>query len=1083
MTKYNEEQQKVLDTNGNVLVSASAGSGKTTVMIEKIYNLIVAGYDVSRMVVMTFSRASAQEMRNRLVKKLYEAIGRGGAEGEKAQKQLEYFPFSNICTIDSFCYALLRKYYAVTGDDPSATPLDPDEESILWNECVDRACELGIEENGPFIRFAEKYSSGRRLDKIKELIGELKKFLQVQVNKDIFFEKDFTEDRKRFLHLDFCRRLKEILVPFHDLEVSFRAEGMEQYLPMIWNFREQVTAAYGTADFDGLVEKLVSFAPITVSSNRKDVVTSLNQAYGNMCKAVGDIRDKCVEFRDLMVRSNEGEMADIKVLLAVTDRALTLYGNAKKKRGKIDFSDMGRIALNILKDEKTAEEVKDSYDFIFVDEYQDTNYIQEELLRGISREDNVFVVGDVKQAIYKFRYAEPEIFNERSKKYLREGVGKNIHLNVNYRSRAEILRFVNEVFGEIMTEGYCGVEYKDNPMEAGTRYEDKTSAVEIYTYTEGGDNVCDGVYSVRNAEVEKLSDIEGEFVAKRINELVNKEYIYRPKEETSRTVRYGDIAVLTRTGREGRLIADALSKKGIPYSISDEDGVKSAAKNLLVDFLRICTCEDDVPLIHVLDCPLFGFLPDDFTKLRKKDTKTSLWGALTSYNEDGELKKKIEYFLSYIEDLRKKTAYLPASSLMTKLLNDGLAGYFDGLRDGTAEKLSRFVENIKTTAANRNVEDFLYYYDTSYKGEKPPARPDSVIIMTMHKSKGLEFPVVFLPYCSEGGAREGNVDRTSFLADRDLGLGLKEVIEDNAESCPTFATKVIARKKKSDGRQELMRLTYVDFTRAENKLIIICENTWINSKGEETAPKSLFDVNTISGFVRYAAQKNPRIMQLYREIDLEEISSPTYNKVECNAFSLAGLEEGYRHEESTRLPNKQTVTALYTGDEEGYYPMMTGREKGDPTLGTAYHLYMQKADLGRDDEKYVVDFIAELVKNNEIEEETAKKLDVKKIKDLLNTEIIKSAKDAVIYREQPFIAKLEQGEDYTLVQGVVDLIIEGEEGLTIVDFKASGLSREKLYEKYSRQLQLYSEAIGKIYGKKIVRRVLLNILKNYSIDV
>ena len=190
--EFNESQKKVLASSGNVLVSASAGSGKTTVMIEKIFLLMKSGASINRMAVMTFSKASAADMKNRLVKKLYEAIRNGGEEANIALKQLEAFPFSNICTIDSFCYGLLKKYYAVIGADPSATPLDPDESDRLWSESVDKAVEEYIEKGDiRTINFLERYASGRRLDRVKKLIDQLKLFLAAQPDKEIFFTEDF----------------------------------------------------------------------------------------------------------------------------------------------------------------------------------------------------------------------------------------------------------------------------------------------------------------------------------------------------------------------------------------------------------------------------------------------------------------------------------------------------------------------------------------------------------------------------------------------------------------------------------------------------------------------------------------------------------------------------------------------------------------------------------------------------------------------------------------------------------------------------------------------------------------------------
>jgi len=1074
MRGYNDGQKEVLSATGNVAVSASAGSGKTTVMIEKIYRLISEGYSVSRMAVMTFSRASAAEMKNRLVKKLYEAVRQGGEEGNLALKQLEEFPFAGISTIDGFCYSLIKKYYAVIGADPSATPLDPDESDAMWNECVERACEYALSDSN-FVGFAEKYSASRRFDNVKKLINSLKFFLSVQPDCDVFLTEDFTERRLKFLTDEFRMRLSVITEYVDAAAVELKAAEMDKEYGAIFAVKEFI-ASIENKEGEELL-KSFGFAPVLAAcARRKEVFQAGKEAYKKVKDVFGELVKDADKFYRLYWEKSD-EKNELQALFDVTDAALKLYEEKKTRAGKLDFTDLNRLALKILGDEVTAEEVRNSYDYIFVDEYQDTNLLQEELLKKISGKDNVFVVGDVKQAIYKFRYAEPEIFNERMRIYSTLGEGRTINLNENYRSKKDILNFVNDVCSEVMTEPFCGINYRRNPMIAGADYAEESSGVEIYLYKEAKEKEeAVGVYSVREALTEDKRDREGEFIAKKISEFVGKEKIYRPKKEGFETVSYGDIAVLTRKGADGLKIAAALAKQHIPYTVDDEDEEVFFPRELLVDFLRLCIGEEDVYVINAASSPMFALSAGELCEIAPKDKKTSFWEALNTYNGNETIKNKIGAFLTYAENLREISSYLTASEIMIKILSDGLDGYFDKLGEEVGGRIRKFVDFIKGLECDKNVSDFITYYDESYKGEKPPVIPDSVVIMTMHKSKGLEFPIVFLPYCDNGSA-ENMTLRDIFFADRDLGVAIKSVGE-NSESRDTFATETLKLKKLTDGRKELARLMYVDFTRAENKLII-------TGKRLDAAPY-LYKANSILGFIECAAEKNPRIKFRYRELpaveDIGEYKIPT----ESAEPDFSYLTEKYPYEKSTVLPNKRSVSEiLEETDGETYEPAVrfSKKDRGDALLGTAYHLFMQKADLSENTAEQIEKEIKFLVESGEIEAETAEKMSVAKIAALLQTDLIKTAARNKIYREIPFISKLTGEDGYTLVQGVADLIIEEADGLTVVDFKASGLKKEFLTERYAEQVRFYADAAERILGRKVKRKVLLNILLGYEADV
>lgn len=1066
---FNESQLRALGANGNVLVSASAGSGKTTVMIEKIFSLVKEGYEISRMAIMTFSRAASAEMKNRLIKKLYETVRRGGEEGKRALKQLEAFPFANISTIDGFCYGLMKKYYAVTGADPSAKPMDPDESDALWNECVDKACETALESES-FLRFAGKYVSSRRFDNVKELIDSLNGFLAVQPDGRIFLTKDFTADRKRYFFEEYKKRITAFLTDCNASIAALHDYGMEDEENNLVALSENLKRMSGTADdMFASAEFVASYKKITAKKGRSQTGAEIyKETFGRGKKIAKDIEEYVS-----LAREKTDESADLQALFYVTDLAQKLYSERKKRDGKLDFNDLIRFALELLKDKNTAEEIKSSFDFIFVDEYQDTNFLQEELLNGISNGNNVYAVGDVKQAIYQFRYAEPGIFNERLRRYSTLAEGKSVYLNENYRSGKRILDFVNDVCSEIMTEGYCDIDYKGNLMTAGADYRGDSS-VEIYlsAYKERPASFI-GVYSVKEDCATEEEDEEGAFIASRIKSLVGKEKIYRPKSGEWKTTEYGDIAVLTRKAKDGLKVAAALERENIPYSVNDENEEAFYPRDLLVDFIRLCIGEADVPVINAISSPIFGFDAEELMEIAVRDTEISFWEAVKSYKGKESIERKAAYFIEYAEELRKKSAFLTVTDLMVKVLSDGLDGYFDSLGNGVGSRISKFLSAIRGLECNRNAGDFVTYYDRSYKGEKPPARPDSVTIMTMHKSKGLEFPIVFLPYSSD--SRSENITlKSTFFADKDLGIALKYVDENKEESRDTFATKVLKLKKICDGRRELARLMYVDFTRAENRLVI--------TGNDIKSPDNVYEINSILGFIKYASKKNPRIKTLFRELPRASTEKKTEENAEKAQVDFSYLSEKYRYEKSTVMPGKTSVSELVSAEKGAVAPY--GREKSAKAdLGTAYHLIMQKTNLAERELDGINSVVATLVKNGEISEEIAGEIDANKVLDLLKTDVIRLASQRKVYREQPFIIARRENDGLTLVQGVIDLIVEEEDGITVVDFKASGADRETLTERYRPQLELYAEAAEKIFGKKVKRRVLLNLLRNYQAEV
>ncbi len=1082
-SRFNESQRKALSAEGNVLVSASAGSGKTTVLIEKLLRIIQGGGDIRRIAVMTFSRAAAAEMKNRLVKGLYDAVRSGSDPDPHVLKQLEAFPFASICTIDGFCYNLVKKYFAVIGADPSFKPLDPDESTLLLDSCIEQACEERLAANDEgFIAYAKKYTSSRRLDNVKKQIKDLRDFLKVQSAPEAFLNADYDEALKRYFFGLLHAPLKSLADRCEETALRARADGgmqAEQDAARIMcEGLRRLAEAADDRDCRSLFYA-ASFLAAPEKSKGRKADKEIKDFYNDTVSKYGDFLKWLNGYAEAYPLSRND--ADIKALVSVTQRVEELYSEAKKREGGMDFADMGAMALKILEDEGVRKEVRDGYDYVFVDEYQDTNYLQEKLLRYVSNGNNVFTVGDVKQAIYHFRYAEPEIFHARMTEYASGIKGQNVLLNENYRSRKGILDFVNACCAEIMTEEFCSIDYRrSDVMQAGAKYEDKTEAVEIYLCGKQDKSLLPvGIYSVKDADLDDEDVRESYFVADYIRKNVEKGLlVYRPKKGRFEKLRYGDIAVLCRKKNGCKKIGKALGKFGIPYLIAEADENAFAPRELLVDVLRLCVSAPDISLVNAMLSVIGNFTAAELMEIRSKAPKIRLWEAVNAYNGNKELESKIKAFLAYVAKLREMSVSLRVSDLLIKILGDGPDGYFSTLGADVGERIYKFVEAVKRMDCNNDVRAFLQYYEESYKGENPSAGQDSVSVMTLHKSKGLEFPVVIIPFIDERAIGTG-ASYASMFADKDLGIALKYVDDEEGQSKDNFATKLHKEKIKSEERQELARLTYVGFTRAENKLVITGKSLF----GKKEIPKAPQDASSIADFLGYAVTRNPKIAEVVREAEVTPQPVEAERRVErTERIGFGYLTEPYAYAESVGKANKYSVSEILEQEAGVVAPFAPTGKPSSRLAGTAYHLIMQRIDLNAD-ETQIRECVKAHADSGEIEESVAQNLDVKKIVDLLNSDVIALAKRAKIYREQPFVYRKNDDGDSVLIQGVIDLLIEEEDGLTVVDYKASGLNKENLAERYLKQLEIYSEAASKIWKKPIKRRILFNVLQNYEVEV
>ncbi|MBR1747520.1 MAG: UvrD-helicase domain-containing protein [Clostridia bacterium] len=1077
-SKFNEGQRQALYADGNVLVSASAGSGKTTVLTERIMRLIADGHDVRRIAVMTFSRAAAAEMKSRIVKKLYDLMREGTYP--EIYAQLENFPFASIGTIDGFCYALVKKYFAVVGADPAASPLEPEEGDRMLSESFDIACEEVLRSGDErFVRFAERYAGTRRLDEVKRLVTALRTFLSVQPEPEAVLALDAERLCGEYFLTYVKKRIAKVAESLAALSPSAERIG-DNEKETVDRMRRNLALLAEVDSVEELFSRSSFLVAESVTRKQKDrtgapIEPWIKEEYKVAFAEYKGLKQTLDDYAGAYLDDYGKRYAalDAAVLKRLTERTEELYAEKKKRAGKLDFVDMSRLAREILiKNESVAKEVRESYDYIFVDEYQDTNYLQEELFSLLSDGNNVYVVGDVKQSIYHFRSAEPQIFVNRKNDFEVFGTGTNVYMNDNYRSHPDVLRFVNEFCSEVMTEEFCQVDYRrDDLMKAGGTFLPDEDAVRVYLYDKEEKPCACGVYSVRDGETEGDDDLETALVCDLVRQELGAE-VYDAKEKTFFRVGYKDVAVLTGTNKRCAEIAAALSSRGIPASVADGDDGVYAPRELLVDFLRLSVGSEDVALVNAALSGMFGLTKKELVLIRANSPKTSLSVALSLYDGDPIIKEKVISLLQYLTGLKEEARYRRASEVMQKVLSDGLDACLTALGGDAVTRVRRFVSDASGLECDVDIGDFLEYYDASYKGDKPILREDSVTVMTVHKSKGLEFPIVVIPSIHK--KRVGTGDRsTKLYADRDLGIALKSADFESGKSSDNFATKVIRLKKNAEERREMARCAYVAFTRAKNRLLIVGERG-----------KACTDVDAAASFrdlMSYALERNPTLRRYERAIP--DFAAPEEEKVaeKTAGIDLIDPDFAYPFERATTAPAKTTVSELMQKEDGAVRRFDPEGGKGEAEVGTAYHLVLQKIPLPASDEEKIRACVAELVENKEIDVAVAERLSTKKIYDLLQTDIMQKAAKSRILREQPFVMPLRSDHALTLVQGVIDLLVFEEDGVTVVDYKASGKDKDALVGTYAGQLDLYARAARGIFGVRVKEKVLLNVLRGYEV--
>ena len=884
---WTQEQQKVIDLrNRNILVSAAAGSGKTAVLVERIITMLTKDeppVDVDRLLIVTFTEAAAAEMKERIrlaiEKKLMEY-----PDNEHLKQQATLIHNAQITTIHSFCLSVIRDHFHAIDIDPGFRIGEEGELKLLRHDVLEEVLEEKYQEGSKrFLDFASGYSTGRNDKKIEDLILKIYEFSRSYPDSDAW--------------LDSCVKAYEI----EDLEAFEESNVIKKILQDVQKNLEDAKALVefamqtalsidGPAAYEAALEKDLiviedlqsartyrqqseAFANVkwarlpvnkdkTVSEEKITQVKKLREMVKGVVKNIAaqyfyETPEAMIEDMNLCAPAME-ELADLVRLFG------SRFEEKKRSQNMIDFSDMEQYALRILtqKTEKgfvpspVALEYQKQYQEIMIDEYQDSNLIQEAILTSVSTcrsgRYNIFMVGDVKQSIYRFRLSKPELFLEKFYTYnIEESQTQRIDLHKNFRSRKEVLESVNAIFGRIMTEKLGGIVYDDQAaLYPGAEYpENENLNTEIYLIDSDLDRVKERYQLEENEnnaeELSKIAsekELEARAIAMRIRELLRTQKVTDKATGELRNAKYSDIVILTRSVKGfADVFTEVLNREGIPtYAGTSEGYFQTQEIGVLLDYLRtLDNRRQDIPLTAVLTSPFCGLDAEELAKIKCFYPELPFYEAVVRYREDDEERKnekdevirtKISACLEQMDAFRRIVPFTPMHELLWKILEDtGYGDYVAAMSGGQQRKanLEMLIEKARAyeSTSYKGLFHFVRYieqlqkYDVDYgEASIEDEHADTVRVMTIHKSKGLEFPIVIV---AGMGKRFNMQDARSAVAlHAGMGVGLDAIDLRLRTKSPSIVKKVIQKEEVLESLGEELRVLYVALTRAKEKLII-----------------------------------------------------------------------------------------------------------------------------------------------------------------------------------------------------------------------------------------------------------------------
>ena len=1181
---WTKDQQKVIDTrNTNLLVSAAAGSGKTAVLVERILSLITDAehpVDVDRLLITTFTKAAAGEMRERISRALAERL-KEDPGNEWLQRQEALVHRAQITTIHGFCLYVIRNYFHTIGLNPNFRIADEGEMKLLKQDTAKEIIDESHRSGDPaFRKFADSYGSGSRGNGLEELVISLYEYAIASPQPEQWLRncvsayempedgtwEDFSGNEAVLGGLRTAAG--DVLSVIREAKnVAQMPGGPAAYCEALLSDEQQLTELAECVSVERFRERLEGISWARLPSKRAKVMADADE---ELCQNVMDLRNRMKEAvkglgKQYFQISDEEQFAqlretagNVQVYVQLALAFMERLEEKKRKKNILDFADQEHLALKILTREEdgkllpseTADVFAEYFEEIMVDEYQDSNLVQEAILESISRSrlgrENRFMVGDVKQSIYRFRQAEPGLFLEKYVHYGEKDGGIRVDLHQNFRSRSTVLDAVNEAFYRIMRPELGGIDYdEDAALKAGASYPEE-------------DHMTAELLLLQKEEWEQLqrecrwtkAEAEAHMIAGKIR------YLFREGKVTEdgqlRPVRPGDIAILLRTmSGWSETFVRVLQEEGIPASAQSREGYfQTMEVETLLAYLQVLdNPTQEIPLAASLHGLLGGFSSEELAKIRASSPESGFYAACRQYREQGEeaeLRDRLISFFEQVDRYREQASFLSVHELLWRILMG--SGYLIQVRalPGGIQRQAN-VEMLLAKAQDyekisyHGLFHFVRYIERMQKYQMDFGEADisgksgeAVQIMSIHHSKGLEYPVIFAAGMGKSFNRQDGREKMIFHSR--WGVGLDYVDTEARMKCPTLMKQLIRRQNLMDGLGEDLRVLYVAMTRAKEKLILTgmasekliaagrkgerllfsdlmgaeCPLAWIlpalNPEEQESSVK--ISIVSMEQVIREAIREQMAEQLSRDELERRLLYGMRDQESEDRIESL--LNWTYAWKDRTAAKQKYTVTELKKqrlqeemeyGEElypeEEIVPLVPQfiektEEKTGAARGTVYHTVMEWLDVVHmakvfehgDQENIIREELDRLCAVGKLSEEDRRAVREQDLVRFCKTDLLKQLAAAEsqgkLWREQPFVIGLpgdeadgSDPEETVLIQGIIDAFFEEEDGVVILDYKTDRVHAAKeLKERYQAQLDYYARAVAQTTGKTVKEKLI-----------
>lgn len=1128
-----KEQEDVLNShNKNIVVSASAGSGKTSVMIRKIASAIIdENVHVSELLVLTYTNAAASEMKQKLLNYLGELT----SSNSKLINEIEDINLSDISTVDSFCQKIVKKYFYILNIDPGFSIIKSSEQKQIQLKALKKALSIYKQNSKEkYFKIFDIYAKNRTDNNIVNMIMKFYNYscsiLNYEEWKKISMELFENEKAGKILLKNTTEILLEIKKEFENLLKKCKNLALDKYC-------EYINTIISTID---VIQKIQNWGDLIdyVNDMQLSNIVKKEENDDNIREQIAILKDmlnkifvniKVYGSKQIYIDSNLACKQITEIIFEICDEFIRQYEKIKKQKNVYDYNDVERLTIKLFENNDILETIKNSYKKIFIDEFQDANLVQEKIITSLQNGNNLFFVGDLKQAIYGFRQSNSKIFQKTCEKfehdYKETGNSQSLYLNCNFRTTQKVLEFINKIFSVIMTDATAGLNYKEKAqLKPKAKYEqEKGCSVELdILYTENAiSSKSQEVYSVMESSISSkisLTKQEANFVAEKITKLLN-EKIYDVKINAYRNVKYNDIAILFRTRANQNEFVSTLNNYNIPtIQNSNINLEQSYDVMVLINLIKIAlNFNDDYALSSIMMSNLFEFDANEMMQIRENTNTVNFYDCVKNYKKDDKLQQKILKMQNVIDKFYEIMTFDGISKALIYVVDEQKYEYKLSLFANGYDRIKNvkdFISSFNNSNFNNSPSEYVNFIKETTREQKVVGQVSSqevVTLTTMHASKGLEWPIVIIPNLGANFNKKPN--ESEIALNEELGVGLKYYNQLTREKHESVYYDVVKNKNKDSEFSEKIRLFYVALTRAKNRLVLLGSKETLNfykyrfnnqikstqcyldflvnslnvNDIEKANNKITFNIFNDESYVcnlinadLYNAKNFNAINSIYQNKTDDKITQKLSDYINRQYFNLAATQKAQKSSVSKIMQEEQYVS--YNTAPKSLEIKEHLNEFDKDEIGNMYHKIFENFQPNSSNlDKGIQDAIIKTKQQELFDDDMLESIDYDILKK--NATIINAmTKNAVVLKEHSFImyipySEIEESDiqESVLIQGICDLIIiKGEEAI-LVDYKYSNLSENSLIKKYQKQLELYKKAIEYGLGKKVDKAYILSI--------